>query len=372
MRISDQMMTQNMTQGIDQAQTALARTTEEVSSGVSISEPSDNPVGTGQLLQFETARKQISAWQSNAQAAQSQMQTADQTLSELQNDLSSAESLATEANSGTTTTAQFQDMSQQAQSILNDVASLFNTQYGGQYIFSGTAQEQPVSGPDASGDYSTSAEQNSGTFTAQALEIGQGVKIPTSVNASPLLGGQTYTLSAYQDASTMPQWLQQRGEALGQVAAAGTSVGTSGSPFPSGEPSSTYVDSLTSPATTTTPLTTTSVSYGTSVVDVLGYLQQDLTSGNAAAVEADLGALQSQSETLSSVQAALGANEDRVQSAVSQLEQTSSTLQTQQGSVENVDMAQLISQLTAQQTAYQAAVAAAAQMKLPTLANYLT
>jgi flagellin-like hook-associated protein FlgL len=62
----------------------------------------------------------------------------------------------------------------------------------------------------------------------------------------------------------------------------------------------------------------------------------------------------------------------RVTAAISHLQTTGQTLQTQLGSVDNVDMASIITQLTAQQTAYQAAVAAGAQMKMPTLASYLT
>ena len=349
MRITDQMMYQNMAQNIDQSQSAYVRTAQEASSGVSISQPSDNPVGTALVLQLQAAQSQVTAWQSNANAAQSQMQSGDQTLSQIQSDLSTAESLATQAGSGSVTTANLQDMSQQAGSILSDVAALFNTQYAGQYIFSGTAQQAPVSGPDGSGNYAVSSEQTGAGVTSQTVEIGRGVTLPTTVDASRVLGGQTYTYTAAgQDVSAMPSWMQQRAEALGQV--------TAGSP----------------PKTTSQVTPSAPATYGTSLINILGYLQQDLASGNTAAVEADLGALQGQGATLSSVQAALGANMDRVQAALSQLQTTSGTLQNQQGGIQNVDMAQVISQLTAEQTAYQAAIAASAQMKLPTLATYLS
>ena len=352
MRITDQMMYQNIAQSIDQSQAAYVRTAQEASSGVSISQPSDNPVGTAQVLQLQAAQKQVTAWHSNAHAAQSQMTSADQTLSQIQTDLSSAEALATQANSGSATTGQLQDMGQQAGSMLNDVAALFNTQYSGQYVFSGVVQQQPVT--ESSGSYSTSAEQTGGAVTPQALELGRGVTIPTTVNASSVLGGTQYPAgTAY---NSLPSWLQQRATALQNQANQATPPGAG----------------VLTPATGSPSSQTTTVSFSSSIIDVLTYLQQDLSSGNTAAVEADLGALQGQGATLSSVQAALGANMDRVQAAISQLQNTSSTLQTQQGSVENVDMAQIISQLTAEQTAYQAAVSAGAQMKLPTLANYLT
>ena len=156
----------------------------------------------------------------------------------------------------------------------------------------------------------------------------------TSVDASSVLGGPQY--AAGTSVSLLPKWAQQWASAHQFV----------------------------SPQS--------KLSTNISLINILSSLQNDLASGNAAAVEADLGALQAQSGSLASVRAALGANMDRVEAAVSQLTTMSTTLQTQKGNVENVDMAQIITQLTAQQTAYQAAVAAGANMKLPTLANYLS
>lgn len=100
-------------------------------------------------------------------------------------------------------------------------------------------------------------------------------------------------------------------------------------------------------------------------------LAADLSSGNQAAVNADLGALQAQVDNLTAVRADLGANMDRITAALSQLQTTDLALQTQQANVGSVDMAKIATELAAQEMAYQAAVAAGASMKLPTLANLL-
>ncbi|MDA8345059.1 MAG: flagellar hook-associated protein FlgL [Thermaerobacter sp.] len=336
MRISDQMMYQSMTQNIDQAQAAYVKTQQEASSGLSISQPSDNPAGTAVVLNLQAAQSQVQSFQSNAQAAQSQMTTADQTLSQLQSVVTSAMSLANQGLSGSATATDMGDMSQQAGGLVSQFGTLANTTYAGQYVFSGTAQQAPLSGSSNT----PSSEQTAGTFTSQSVEIGAGVMVPTSVNATSVLGGPQYASGT--QVSTMPQWAQQYATAHGDV-----------------------TSSATPPQTTTTALTL-------SIPNILSSLQSDLAAGNTAAVEADLGALQAQAGNLNSVRAALGANMNRVQAAISQLTTTSTTLQTQQGNVENVNMAQIITQLTAQQTAYQAAVAAGANLKLPTLANYLT
>ncbi len=303
MRISDMSMYQNLSQNIDQAQAAYVKTQQEASSGLAINQPSDNPSGTATVLNLQAALSQTQSFQNNAQTAQSQMQSADQALGQVQSVVTSAMSLAEQGANNTLTASELQALSQQAGGILGQVQSLANTQYNGQYVFSGISQQAPV----VAGAYNSAA-----TSSAQQLEIGSGVTIPVSVD-----GNQAFNTAV-----------------------------------PSGQ-------TLTNGSSAT-------------LLNVLSSLQTDLASGNTAAVEADLGALQAQVGNLSSVRAALGADMNRVQAAISQLTNASVTLQKQQGSVQNIDLAQVIAQLSNQQMAYQAAVAAGANLKLPTLANYLT
>lgn len=302
MRVSDQMMFQNLSQNLDQAQAALVRTQQEASSGLAINQPSDNPGGTAIVLQIDTARQSVKGWLSAGQNAQSQMTTTDSVMGEIQNAVSAAVSLAVQATSGSMSTTDLQAQSVQAGSILSQVQSLANTQFEGRYVFSGVSQQAPVVG----GTYNAASNSS-----AQAYEIGSGVQIPVSSD-----GNQVFNTA------------------------------------PTGQPN------LSNGSTST-------------LLNVLQSLQTDLAAGNVSAVEADLGALQAQVGNLSSVRAVLGANMTRVQAAISQLQSTDQSMQVQAGNIQNVDMAQIVSQLAAQQTTYQAAVAAGANLKLPTLANYL-
>lgn len=299
MRVSDMMMYQNLAQNINQAQSAYVQTQQEVSSGLAISQPSDNPAGTTVVLQIETARQQVKSWQGNANAALNQMQTTDTAMTGIQNSLTAAVSLAVQSLSGSTNPTDQANMSKQAQGILSQVQNLANTQYDGTYVFSGVSQAPTVT---TTGTYNAAA-----TSPTQKMEIGAGVQVPVTVD-----GNQVFNTA------------------------------------PTGQP----------------PTST--------LLNVLSNLSLDLQAGNTAAIQADLGELQAQEGALGSSQATLGADMQRVQAALQQLTMTNNSLQTQQGNVQNVDMAKVIAQLTAQQTAYQAAVAAGANLKLPTLANYLS
>lgn len=297
MRISDQMMFQNVAQNIDNAQAAYVQSQQEAASGLSISQPSDNPSGTAVVLQIETTRQQVASWQQNAQWAQGQMQTTDTTMTNLENAITAARSLAVQAVSGATSQTDLQSMSQQASGILSEVQNLANTQYNGAYVFSGVSQAPPVAG----GTYNSASASS-----PQQIEVGTGVQVPVSVDGNKLFNTA-----------------------------------------PTGQPVS------------------------ATLLNVLSNLASDLQSGNTVGVEADLGALEAQSQNVNSMHAVLGADMDRIQAALQQLSATSQNLQVQQGKIENVDMAQILAQLSNQQMAYQAAVAAGSSLKLPTLANYL-
>jgi len=302
-RVSDQMMYQTLAQNVDQSQSGLLRLEGEMSSGLAIQKPSDNPGGTSTVLDLGTSLSVVNGWTQAGKNAQSQLQSADQTLTTLQNVLNSAISVATQASSGTNNQEEFTAASAQISTLISQVDSLANTTYNGQYIFSGISQTAPV----VSGSFNPASAS-----APQTYEVGNGVSVPVSVD-----GNQIFNTAS------------------------------SGSPtLPSGN--------------------------AATLLNTLSSLQADLQSGNGPGIQADLGALQSQVGNLSTVQAVVGTNLDRIQAALSQLQSTTQTLQTQQANVEQIDMASIATQLAAQETAYQAAIAAGASLNLPTLAKYIS
>src|SRR5208283_4472711 len=66
-----------------------------------------------------------------------QLQVADSALGSVVSELTQAISLATSANNGTMSTSDVQSVGNQISGILDEVQSLANTSYQGQYIFSG-------------------------------------------------------------------------------------------------------------------------------------------------------------------------------------------------------------------------------------------
>lgn len=145
-----------ITQGLEQAQfltslnqleSGISQTQNEISSGLSFTTASQNPVGAGLVSNYNQALAQSQQYDSNANSAQSDLNTEDTTLTQVQSQLQTLRDLALQANSGTVSAQNLTAIAAQAGQIQNSLLSLANTQDGnGNYIFGGFAtQTQPFS-----------------------------------------------------------------------------------------------------------------------------------------------------------------------------------------------------------------------------------
>ena len=127
----------NLVGSLDQAQANEQQLTSELSSGVSINSLSQNPVGAGENVLLLNQIQQDDSFTQSANMVTGQLQVADSALGSVVTQLTQAVSLATSANNGTMNPSDVQSVSNQISGILNEVTSLANTSYQGQYIFAG-------------------------------------------------------------------------------------------------------------------------------------------------------------------------------------------------------------------------------------------
>jgi flagellar hook-associated protein 3 FlgL len=128
----------NLVGSLDQAQASEQHLSSELSSGVSITSLSDNPVGSGENILLLNQIQQDDSFTQSANQVTGQLQVADSALGSVVTELTSAISLATSANNGTMNSSDVKSVSTQISGILDEVESLANTCYQGQYIFSGS------------------------------------------------------------------------------------------------------------------------------------------------------------------------------------------------------------------------------------------
>src|SRR5580704_8867871 len=111
-------------------------TTEaQVSSGVTISQPSDNPAQVGDVLQLEADLGRVNQVSTNLGQVTGEVNTAEGALETATQLLDQVQSLGAQGANGTATAATRTGLSQQVESILSQLVGVSQTQYNGSYVF---------------------------------------------------------------------------------------------------------------------------------------------------------------------------------------------------------------------------------------------
>jgi flagellar hook-associated protein 3 FlgL len=127
----------NLVGSLDQAQLSQQQLTAELSSGISITSLSQNPVASGENVLLLNQIQQDDSFTQSSSLVTGQLQVSDSTLGSVVAQLTQAISLATGANNGTMNASNIEAVGNQISGILNEVQALANTSYQGQYIFGG-------------------------------------------------------------------------------------------------------------------------------------------------------------------------------------------------------------------------------------------
>jgi len=177
----------NLATSLDQAQANQEQLTAELSSGVSITSLSQNPTASGQNVLLLNQIQQDDSFTQSSNLVTGQLQVADSSLGSVVSQLTQAISLATSANNGTMNASDVKSIGNQISGILNEVQSLANTNYQGQYIFAG--------GQTSASPFTTSNATSPATTTYNGdqdvnyLETPNGQKIQLNVPGSQIFSG---------------------------------------------------------------------------------------------------------------------------------------------------------------------------------------
>jgi flagellar hook-associated protein 3 FlgL len=174
----------NLATALNQSQANEQQLTAELSSGVSISSLSQNPTASGQNVLLLNQIQRDDSFTRSSNLVTGQLQVADSTLGSVVSELTQAISLATSANNGTMNSSDVKSIGNQISGILNEVQSLANTNYQGQYIFAGgQTSTSPFTTSTASSPAVTAYQ---GDEDVNYLETPNGQKIQLNVPGSQI------------------------------------------------------------------------------------------------------------------------------------------------------------------------------------------
>lgn len=158
-------------------QNQLYQANEQLGSGQSINEPSDNPAGTLALILNHAAQAQTDTYQSNIGDLTTRLQTADSALDSAVNVINQAISVGVEAGNSDLSNSQRQAIAQELLGDQQDLLGIANTSVGGTYLFGGTLNEtQPFVSDNATNPPTITYVGNS-TTSSVAIANGDSVNV---------------------------------------------------------------------------------------------------------------------------------------------------------------------------------------------------
>lgn len=173
---------------LNQSQNQLNTLLQEVATGKSVSQPSDNPAAAAQMVQNTLEFGNVDQYTKNISSVLNTVQTASSVLSNVVSSLTQAVSLGTEGANGTESSTDRQALEQQLQSILQSVIASANTTYAGSYLFGGTNSSVE---PYTSDSLSSTGYAYNGNNDTNSVEVGDGLTVQTDLPGSQIFSNSS-------------------------------------------------------------------------------------------------------------------------------------------------------------------------------------
>ena len=180
MRISTAQMQSQAVRSMMDRQTELSYTQQQVATGKRILSPSDDVIGSTQVIALQQNIDTSTQYQENADMAESRLRSEENALTQTINVLQRSRELAIQGNNGSLSAANRTALASEIRQNLAEVLALANTTDGnGEYVFAGynvgTAPFTEVENPAGSGLYDFNYSGDNGQ---RNLQIGAARQIP--------------------------------------------------------------------------------------------------------------------------------------------------------------------------------------------------
>jgi flagellar hook-associated protein 3 FlgL len=178
-------MTQNQTSigfngNLQSIYAQLAKSQQQIADGRRITKPSDDPTGTGQVIDYDSQLKDVKQYQTNVSDAQGFLSSADGALSNATAALEKIKNLALQAKNGSNGTQDLASIATEITQLKEVVRDSMNAQHGNSYIFGGTAT--------GSAPFPTPGNAYVGTANTLQTRVSGSQTMPTSVAGDSVIG----------------------------------------------------------------------------------------------------------------------------------------------------------------------------------------
>jgi flagellar hook-associated protein 3 FlgL len=180
----DPLYTSNLSAAVDQTALVEQNLTQQLASGMNVQTLSDNPTAVAQSALFSSQLSGLDTFVKTSTAEQSLLQVTGSALGETVTQLTSAISVATGVSSGTQNSSDLAAAAANVAGIRNQVLSLANTSFLGQYLFSGSQGSKVAFTLDSTTDPATATYN--GDANTQSVATPYGQSVPVSIAGSAI------------------------------------------------------------------------------------------------------------------------------------------------------------------------------------------
>jgi flagellar hook-associated protein 3 FlgL len=143
MRVTETMIYQQSIERANAALVKVGKAQSQLSSGLRVQTPADDPQAAGLLIRHKFDQTQIAAIQNGAQSAANELNTADSALGNVSTALARAQVLATQLGNDTYSANDRAAAATEIDGLFKQVVGSLNTRLGDRYIFGGFVDNQP-------------------------------------------------------------------------------------------------------------------------------------------------------------------------------------------------------------------------------------
>lgn len=249
MRIATNTVFDTMTSEIQNLDSAQSNLQAQLATGLSISQPSDDPTKIASVLNLISENQQTSQFNSNATTALQISQASYSGLTQMNQLSNTVDEIATQANNGTDSTSQLQGYAVQVNQYLEQALQLANSSFGGNYLYAGTANNTPPFQATRNAQGQITSVAYMGNNSQAAIPLSQSTSI------SPTTDGTTNQgMADFMNQLVSLQTALQAGDQSGVAAAQTQLESTSNTLISAAAESSAIQSGITSAQTLSTSL----------------------------------------------------------------------------------------------------------------------
>ncbi len=201
MRVTSQMYPNQLKDASNSLLTRENTLSNQISSGMNVTNPSDDVATFGDLTTLRTDDLQTQQYQKNTSAAQTAATDSYQGMSDLQTVMSRVSELVTSAN-GTSDASTYHTIGAELSTLADQIASIANRQTDGVYLYGGTGNVAPlVSNSSAPPTYVLNTTANY-TSSVPSTTINTNLNINYGVTAGSSTSGSSFNGFLYKSGET--------------------------------------------------------------------------------------------------------------------------------------------------------------------------